>query len=280
MDQVFSRGQLVSFAAFPEPAEGPVADRLFFKACRMERILEAEVEFAGLPDLVIGHSGEFLQDQGSNDDIDRRIRTRIRLFAIKRREDVFIDMRENMRGKSLRPGIFQHPAFPLRKEAKGIKKRELLMIIRDKRHDEIPRRYGFKILLLYPFSRIKSRFSGDLCFKIVFSCQGTENGCYNVNEVSFSTFDTRIIISFSGISFPTFLALCTLFQTVSPKIFTVFRSCPFSKDYVAAAMSAKHPTIRMTGTQNIARPNTVTARPARISQAAIPKINPSIFPTM
>lgn len=24
--------------------------------------------------------------------------------------------------------------------------------------------------------------SGDLCFKIVFSCQGTENGNYNVNE--------------------------------------------------------------------------------------------------
>ena len=96
MDQIFSRGQFVSFTAFPKPAEGPVADRLLFEARRMEGILETEVEFAGLPDLVIGHSGEFLQDQGSDDHVDRRIRTRIRLFTVKRCEDMLIDMRKNV----------------------------------------------------------------------------------------------------------------------------------------------------------------------------------------
>ena len=50
-----------------------ITDRLVFKARGMERILVPEIEFTGFCDLFIREVCKALQDQGTNDNIDRGI---------------------------------------------------------------------------------------------------------------------------------------------------------------------------------------------------------------
>ena len=64
---------LVVIASLAESGKGLIADRLLFKAGRMERVLETRVEQDVFNDLIIRKIEEFLDDKGANDDVDQRI---------------------------------------------------------------------------------------------------------------------------------------------------------------------------------------------------------------
>ena len=108
MDQVSSGRKLIGCIPFPEPAECPVADRLLFKTCCMKCVLKTKIELTLFLDLIICHSGKFLNDEGSDYDIDRRIGAGIRFRAVKGSKYHLVYVGENVIGKSLCPGFLQH----------------------------------------------------------------------------------------------------------------------------------------------------------------------------
>jgi hypothetical protein len=76
MEQVHAVGGLIIITAFPETGECLVAQGLFLKACRMERILVAWIQHQVLYHLIVGEAEELLDDQGTDAYVHRGIRPR------------------------------------------------------------------------------------------------------------------------------------------------------------------------------------------------------------
>ena len=97
---------LVVIKPLTEAAESPVADGLLFIACRMEGILIPNVTTNRSYQFVIRQAVQFLQHEGTDDEVDRRVRSGKCLLTVQDSETFLVyggkyDIRE-----VLRPGIF------------------------------------------------------------------------------------------------------------------------------------------------------------------------------
>lgn len=92
----------------------------------MKSVLIPVIEFNGFQHFVIRLAGEIFQNQGSDNDVDRCVGSRVCFLAIKRSEHLLIDFREDVIRKSLGPGILKHLQLSIRKKCKFVEKRDLL----------------------------------------------------------------------------------------------------------------------------------------------------------
>ena len=83
MDQIHAGREFICSTSGTKSAECPVAKWLLLEAGCMQCVLETQVELTGFQDLVIRQSGKFFDDEGTDNDIDWRVRSGIG-FSLKR----------------------------------------------------------------------------------------------------------------------------------------------------------------------------------------------------
>ena len=122
MQKIFPGGQFICCKARTETAQAAFTDWLLFETCGMERVLVPEIELAGFRDLFICEVCKILQDQRTDNNIDRSIRSGVCFLALQWSKNVFVDPCKYMIGKGLSPGPLQHLLFPFGKKSQFVEK--------------------------------------------------------------------------------------------------------------------------------------------------------------
>lgn len=106
MIEVYVICGFIIITALTETGKGLITQWLFRKTGGMQGILISWIEHKVFHHLIIGKIEQFLDDQCTDNHVDRSIRPGA-FIGIKDRESLFVDLREDLIREYLCPGIFQ-----------------------------------------------------------------------------------------------------------------------------------------------------------------------------